>query len=217
MMSRAITRRKLRGLRAALVEGARSSFPAFLGLALFASGVGACSDDESGGGGGEATSPDSSASASGTPTSSSSAGAGAGGTGSSSGGGDGSTGGGSVGGGGSMGDGGAGGSGSGGAGNACGAEESALIELIDQSRACEVDEDCQGIVIDCLFEGRTPGDCSGTFWLNRDVDEGALEELVRAHGECFDDNGGTCGSCPTDFFEPGCVEGTCDAGDPIGK
>lgn len=98
---------------------------------------------------------------------------------------------------------------------ACEDEKHALVQLIEQNRACDNDDDCQYLISFCLEEGRV--DCTGAFYVNMNVAAGAFETLDSAHTECMQASSDTpdspCGTCTGTSRLPFCDSGICAASD----
>ena len=97
----------------------------------------------------------------------------------------------------------------------CTDEKQSLQDLIEQHRACETDDDCQHLASFCLFEGRV--DCTGAFYVNRDVTQEEFEQRDDAHTECVQEHSAEpdneCGTCLMGSKLPTCDQGVCAASD----
>ena len=101
----------------------------------------------------------------------------------------------------------------------CENEKQALVELIEQNRACEIDEDCQALSSLCLYEGRV--DCTGDFFVNMNVTEEEFVQVDDTHTACMqassDEPDSECGTCLKIGWAPFCDDGICAASDEIAQ
>lgn len=95
--------------------------------------------------------------------------------------------------------------------DACAAERQALKSLIETHSACESAADCQFFRSFCLFEGRV--DCTGAFYMNREVTAEEFKRLDVELGACVAENApnGTadCGHCGMGEAPAACIDGRC--------
>lgn len=101
----------------------------------------------------------------------------------------------------------------------CEDEKQALVDLIEQNRACEVDDDCQVLTSFCLYEGRV--DCTGDFFVNRNVDEQEFVQVDDAHTACMqaisDEPDSECGTCLKIGWAPFCDAGICSPSEELAQ
>lgn len=97
----------------------------------------------------------------------------------------------------------------------CEDEKQALVQLLEENRACEIDDDCQYLISFCLEEGRV--DCTGAFYVNMNVAAEVFESVDSAHTECMQANSDTpdspCGTCTGTSRLAFCDTGICAASD----
>jgi hypothetical protein len=99
-------------------------------------------------------------------------------------------------------------------GGECRAQDQAIIDYLSAFTACNDDHDCRTVSIDC---SELASDCSGTFYTNVEVEDGAIAPLQRALRACVTGDQATgCGVCALGVPPAGCFNGTCGPG-PFGR